>query len=90
MCIYLAITLIFTDQCTIFGPFYFNKYAWRKRPPKIPTTQICVAFVLGQKRQKPVANFLICQDGKMATQTPTTQISVAFALRAKATEKPFK
>jgi len=58
VCIYLVITLIFTGQCTIFGPFYLNKYAWQKRPPKIPTTQICVAFVLGQKRQKPVANFL--------------------------------
>ena len=47
--------------------------------PKRPTTQICVAFALGQKRQKPVANFFICQDGKTATQKPTTQISVAFA-----------
>ena len=58
--------------------------------PKDLQTQICVAFALGQKRQKPVANFFICQDGKTATQKPTTRISVAFALGQKLQKKFFE
>jgi len=89
VCIYLAINLIFTGQCTILGHFTLINMLGENGHPKYPKLKF-VSLCFRTKRQKPVANFFICQDGKMATQKPTTQIYVAFALRTKATEKPFK
>ena len=73
-----------------FWAILLYKYAGENGHPKDLQTQICVAFALGQKRQKPVAYFFICQDGKTATQKPTTRISVVFALGQKLQKNLFE
>ena len=72
-----------------FWAILLYKYAGENGHQKDLQTQICVAFALGQKRQKPVAYFFICQDGKTATQKTHKLNFCSFCFRAKATEKPF-